>query len=91
MTLEANVFHDSFKYNPDSSDPRYNTENGVYKPGCGLENVVMSWGHDEYMYQVCKNNNSTLPVQALYMIRYFSLLMKVSRVGKEYKKWKEKG
>jgi len=69
---EANVFHDSFKHNPDTKDPRYNTENGAYEPGCGLENIVMSWGHDEYMYQVCKRNNCTLPIQALYMIRFHS-------------------
>lgn len=69
---ESNVFYESFKNNPDNADPRYNTEEGVYQPGCGLENVVMSWGHDEYMYQVCKGNNSTLPLPALYMIRFHS-------------------
>jgi inositol oxygenase len=41
-----------FVDNPDSKDERMNTENGVYQPGCGLSNVYMSWGHDEYMYQV---------------------------------------
>jgi len=66
------VFPETFKENPDMKDSRYNTENGVYQPGCGLENIVMSWGHDEYMYQVCKGNGSTLPVQALYMIRFHS-------------------
>jgi len=69
---ESNVFHESFQHNPDSSDPRYNTDDGIYQPGCGLENVVMSWGHDEYMYQVCKGNNCTLPLPALYMIRFHS-------------------
>jgi len=69
---EANIFHESFKDNPDTKDPRYNTENGVYQSGCGLENVVMSWGHDEFMYQVCKGNNCTLPLSALYMIRFHS-------------------
>ena len=69
---ESNVFYDTFKDNPDNNDPRYNTENGVYQPGCGLDNVVMSWGHDEYMYQVCKGNNCKLPIQALYMIRFHS-------------------
>ena len=29
----------------------------------------MSWGHDEYMYTVCKDY---LPEEALYMIRYHS-------------------
>jgi inositol oxygenase len=69
---ESNVFFESFKHNPDNTDPRYNTEEGIYQPGCGLENVVMSWGHDEYMYQVCKGNNCTLPLPALYMIRFHS-------------------
>lgn len=32
----------------------------------------MSWGHDEYLYQVLKYNKSTLPKQALAMIRYHS-------------------
>jgi len=31
---------------------------------------MMSWGHDEYMYQVLKHNKTTLPEEALYMIRY---------------------
>lgn len=43
---------------------------GVYEPNCGLDNVVMSWGHDEYMYQVCVGNNCTLPAPALHIIRY---------------------
>ena len=42
---------------------------GVYEEGCGLDNVDMSWGHDEYMYMVCKDY---LPEEALYMIRYHS-------------------
>jgi len=66
------VFHETFKDNPDNNDPRYNTPNGIYQPGCGLDNLVMSWGHDEYMYQVCKGNNCTLPLPALYMIRFHS-------------------
>jgi len=66
------VFPETFKNNPDTKDPRYNTECGIYEPGCGLENVVLSWGHDEYMYRVCKGNNSTLPLPALYMIRFHS-------------------
>ena len=42
---------------------------GVYTQNCGLENVKMSWGHDEYLYQILKNY---LPKPALYMIRYHS-------------------
>jgi inositol oxygenase len=44
----------------------------MYQPGCGLDNVLMSWGHDEYMYRVLKHNKTTLPDQALYMIKYHS-------------------
>ena len=46
--------------NPDMSDPRYNTELGVYEPGCGLDNLHLAWGHDEYLYQVLRNQISRL-------------------------------
>ena len=48
------------------------TEYGIYKANCGLENVLMSWGHDEYLYQVLKHNGTTLPEEGLYMIRFHS-------------------
>jgi len=32
----------------------------------------MSFGHDEYMYQVLKHNGTVLPEEALYCIRYHS-------------------
>jgi hypothetical protein len=41
-----------FRDNPDSQNVLYNSKLGIYKEGCGLDNVMMSWGHDEYMYQV---------------------------------------
>ena len=63
------VYHEYFSDNPDAGDERYNTRYGVYEPGCGLENVQLSWGHDEYMYQIMKDY---LPEPALYMIRYHS-------------------
>ncbi|XP_033889381.2 inositol oxygenase-like [Acipenser ruthenus] len=67
------VFRDtSFNDNTDDKDPRYNTQNGVYKPNCGLENVLMSWGHDEYMYRVMTFNKCSIPEEGLYMIRYHS-------------------
>ena len=49
--------------------PEYQTESGIYEPGCGLDNVHMSWGHDEYVYHVVKDR---LPEEALYMLRYHS-------------------
>lgn len=60
----------SFAKNPDTQDSRYNTEYGMYKPGCGLENVMLSFGHDEYLYNVLKD--SKLPKEALAMIRFHS-------------------
>ena len=52
---EKIVYPEFFANNPDSTDPRYNTELGVYDRGCGLRNVHMSWGHDEYLYYVMKD------------------------------------
>ena len=66
---EKIVYPEFFEANPDSRDERYNTLYGIYKPGCGLKNVTMSWGHDEYLYHITKD---FLPEPALYMIRYHS-------------------
>ena len=63
------VFHEFFKDNPDSHNPRYQTLSGIYAEGCGLDNVQMSWGHDEYIYQVTKDY---LPEESLYMLRFHS-------------------
>jgi len=60
------------KDNPDSSNPRYNTPLGIYQPNCGIENIHMSWGHDEYMYQVCLRNGSLIPKEGLNMVRFHS-------------------
>jgi inositol oxygenase len=63
------VYPEYFAANPDATDERYNTKYGVYSPNCGLNNVDLSWGHDEYLYQMMKDY---LPEPALYMIRYHS-------------------
>ncbi|KAH6683630.1 inositol oxygenase [Plectosphaerella plurivora] len=68
---EKNILPSTFAANPDATHPVYSTPNGIYEPGCGIENLMISWGHDEYMYQVCKEQ-STLPREALAMIRYHS-------------------
>ena len=48
-------------------------EPSIYKEHCGFDNVHMSWGHDEYLYQTLKNNKNTrLPEIGLYIIRYHS-------------------
>ena len=63
------VFPKFFEANPDSRNPRFQTKNGIYEEGCGLDAVNLSWGHDEYIYHVCKDH---LPMEALYMLRYHS-------------------
>jgi inositol oxygenase len=63
------VYPEYFVDNPDFYNPEFNTKYGVYEPNCGLDNVHLSWGHDEYLYQMTKNH---LPEEALYMIRYHS-------------------
>ncbi|MDX2036443.1 MAG: inositol oxygenase family protein [Isosphaeraceae bacterium] len=63
------VFPEFFSFNPDSKNPAYGTECGIYEPGCGLDNVLLSWGHDEYLYHVMKDH---LPPEGLAMIRYHS-------------------
>ncbi|XP_072017214.1 inositol oxygenase-like [Amphiura filiformis] len=68
------VYRDtSFNDNPDLHNPQYNTKLGIYKENCGLDNVLISWGHDEYLYQVLIANGCTLPEEGLWMIRYHSL------------------
>ncbi|KAJ7260638.1 DUF706-domain-containing protein [Mycena rebaudengoi] len=65
------VLPETFVGNPDFSDAVYSTEYGVYKPNCGLDNVMLSWGHDEYLYHILKEQSS-LPEEGLAMIRYHS-------------------
>lgn len=63
------VYPEFFSNNPDYSDQRYNTRYGVYSPNCGLKKVHMSWGHDEYVYNMVKDY---IPEPGLYMLRYHS-------------------
>jgi inositol oxygenase len=66
---EQVVFPELFDENPDRQIPQYQMPCGIYEEGCGLDRVHLSWGHDEYLYQVVKEY---LPEEALYMIRYHS-------------------
>jgi inositol oxygenase len=66
---ERIVFAEFFGDNPDSAVPEYQTPCGIYAPGCGLDRVHLSWGHDEYLYHVVKDY---LPDEGLAMIRYHS-------------------
>lgn len=63
------VYPEFFPENPDALDSRFNSRLGVYSENCGLREVKMAWGHDEYLFHVVKD---FLPEPALYMIRYHS-------------------
>jgi inositol oxygenase len=63
------VYPEFFQNNPDYNNPAYNTKYGVYEKNCGLKNVHISWGHDEYIYQMMKDY---IPEEGLYMLRYHS-------------------
>lgn len=63
------VFREYFGANPDRNVPEYQTRCGIYEPGCGLENVHMSFGHDGYIAQVMK---PYLRDEAMYMLRFHS-------------------
>ena len=83
------VYPEFNSLNPDMSDPRYNTELGIYEEGCGLEALTLAWGHDEYMYRVLKNHpECTLPQEALWMIRYHSFYPWHKEVATKPKRFK---
>ena len=63
------VYPEFFVNNPDYTNEKYNTKLGVYTQNCGLDNVHMSWGHDEYVYHMMKDY---IPEPGLYMLRYHS-------------------
>ena len=72
---EGIIYKEFNELNPDMKNPEYNTENGIYKLNCGLDNMVCSWGHDEYLYQILSSekNPNTLPEEAKYIARFHSL------------------
>ncbi len=62
-----------FELNPDTTDPAFNSKLGMYTENCGLDNVMMTWGHDEYMYSVLKNHpDNKIPDEGMFIIRYHS-------------------
>lgn len=68
---EAIIYPGTFVNNPDYNHKVYSTKLGIYTPNCGLDNVMLSWGHDEYLFNVVRTQ-STLPKEGLAMIRYHS-------------------
>lgn len=63
------VWPELFEANPDTRVPEYSTRLGIYTEACGLDQVHISWGHDEYLFHVLRDH---LPEESLYVIRYHS-------------------
>lgn len=71
---EELVFPEFNALSPDAAHPERTTETGIYAPGCGLDAAFCAFGHDEYLYEVLRQNDGVkLPEEALYVIRYHSL------------------
>ena len=67
------VYYDSLQLSPEYGKYDYNHGNGIYNIGCGLGALTISYGHDEYLYQVLKGNrNHKLSQSYLDVIRYHS-------------------
>lgn len=61
------VFSEFFKENSDKYDKL-----GIYEERCGLDNILMSFSHDYYLYCVLKNSECLIPEDGLRVIRYHS-------------------
>jgi inositol oxygenase len=103
MFERVGVFPQFFDENPDSKHPVYSTQLGIYQPGCGLNNLTMSFSHDEYLYKILVHEkNATqitekqLPIQAYYILRFHSFVpwfkhdaytIFENEIDKENKEW----
>jgi len=63
------VYAEFFSANPDREVPEYTSRTGIYREGCGLDAVHLSWGHDEYLYHVLR---PYLSEEALAIVRWHS-------------------
>ena len=70
---ESCVYPEFNDLNPDMHDANYNTEKGIYQEGCGIDALMLAWGHDEYLFQVLsKHEGNIIPEAGMAMIRYHS-------------------
>ena len=69
------IFPEFNDKNLDKDKPFFNSKYGIYKPNCGLDNVLCSWGHDEYLYQILtsEKNPNSIPEEGIYAVRFHSL------------------
>jgi inositol oxygenase len=53
----------------------------AYPPGVGLQNVLLSFGHDEYLACVLERSGTRLPAEAVYIVRFHSFYPWHNRLG----------
>jgi inositol oxygenase len=103
MFERVGVFPEYFDSNPDLKDPIYSTKLGIYQPECGLNNLVMCFSHDEYLYKILTHEKNAkqltekqLPIQSYYIIRFNSFYpwhkfgaytIFENQIDKENKEW----
>ena len=66
------IYNDFLRNNPDYSNTKYNSLFGIYKKNCGIENLLLSFGHDEYLFKVLQNNKHNLSKRYQNIIRFHS-------------------
>ena len=67
------VYYETMKENADFQNPLLNEGLGIYSKKCGIENLKITFGHDEYLYLVLKNNkNHKLDKKYWDIIRFHS-------------------
>jgi len=70
---ESCIFSEFNSLNMDNCHPEMQTDLGVYEAHCGLDNLHLAWGHDEYLWHVLNNHEgNTIPLEGMAMIRYHS-------------------
>lgn len=62
------VYYEHCKNHPDY----LNDKLGIYQEKCGVENLHLSYGHDEYLYNVLLHNVNNLEKKYLDIIRFHS-------------------
>lgn len=66
------VYYETMSENPDIKHPVYSTKYGVYEHGCGIERLKLSFGHDEYLYNILQHNKCGLSSKYQKIIRFHS-------------------
>jgi len=66
------VYPEFNQYNRDVGKEFYMSDLGVYEANCGIDNVLLSFGHDDYLYYFLRYNGVDLPEDAFTIARYHS-------------------